>query len=120
KTMEMSHTKATWGLPRLVRPLLRWLYLGKVLRGEQLGFRATAPPQLAPSDDVDLDDARQRLQAEVELVQNPSTEFLPAHPVFGAPFAAEQWRGMHLWHAAHHLSFLIPTAAPEAMQSDER
>ncbi|MEZ6125393.1 MAG: DUF1569 domain-containing protein [Planctomycetaceae bacterium] len=109
RTMTMSLQGTDWGLPRLLRPVMKWLFMGRVRSGRShsLSMKATAPPSLTPDDQADpaaeLDQFRQ-LCAKVE---SDETTFIDEHPVFGR-IAAEDWRSTHRWHAAHHLSFLVP------------
>jgi len=51
-------------------------------------------------------EAVQRFKQALQRVRNPQAKFC-AHPVLG-PVTAEQWRAVHLIHAAHHFSFLVP------------
>ena len=62
---------------------------------------------LAPLPPVALDAAMERLRGTIRRI---STEPMTAeHPIFGR-LSRRQWRLFHLHHAAHHLSFVIPTS----------
>ena len=62
---------------------------------------------LAPLPAVALDAAMERLRGTIRRL---STEPMTAeHPIFGR-LSQRQWRLFHLHHAAHHLSFVIPTS----------
>jgi hypothetical protein len=61
---------------------------------------------LGPRPPAELDAALSRLRASFARISTePQTAI---HPVFGS-LSQDQWRQFHLRHAAHHLSFVIPT-----------
>lgn len=107
KTFPITVEQANFGIPRLVRPILKWFLFGKVRRGEWLSMQATAPPQLVPDDNIELDERLKEFEHWANLLESDETEFVPLHPVFGK-INREEWLTMQRWHAAHHLSFLIP------------
>ncbi len=82
--------------------------LGRVALGVLLWFRYIPEQQggLSPLPPVDFNEAWARLRAATLRI---STEPMVArHPIFGR-MTHRQWRLFHLHHAAHHLSFVIPT-----------
>jgi len=91
---------------RLMQPLARMLYLGKIMKGQQLGGGMPTIKSLLPEGDPDDDKAVAAYQKSLERMLDPNATFQPS-PLFG-DLTADQWRKVHLWHAAHHLSFLVP------------
>ena len=111
KGLQMAFEPTEFGIPFIVRPALRWMFLNRMERlgSEAIRFRGTAPPALQPQENLVLDSLLadfERLCGQVEAI---NAVFVPRHPVFGR-FNTEQWRVMQRWHCAHHLSHLIPAA----------
>ena len=91
---------------RLVAPVIGPFVLGRILRKRQMPegvpIPGAAPPAARPDERSDVDQLialLRRLQRETALM-HPS-------PMFGKLDRA-RWTELHLIHAAHHLSFLIP------------
>jgi hypothetical protein len=97
-------------LPWVVRATIgRWV-MGKI-RTRTMAAGVKAPKFLRP--DVTVDDAEgvRRLRERAAIVKaDPRAEIL--HPLFGRIDRAT-WTLAQLVHAEHHLSFLVPTVAPE-------
>ena len=110
KTMRMAVDGPQFFLPALVRPLLRWFVLPKMRRGEVVRFQAKAPDPLQPESSGDLNQLVDEFETLAKKIMNPEMTFPEKHPVFGK-ISASDWRANMVWHAAHHLSFLIPTKA---------
>jgi hypothetical protein len=93
--------QAPWILRKLLAPLiLRHVMKTRTMRA---GVRV---PEMAPAARVDPDESIRRCRQLLQQVQHHTGEFQPS-PFFGR-LSPEQWRQLHLIHAAHHLSFLVP------------
>jgi hypothetical protein len=97
-------------MPWPMRLAARWFALGAILRHEVFRSRFAAPSYLMPADGLADRDAVERLRAAVGRFTAHAGPLHPS-PAFG-PLTPEQWREVHLWHCEHHLSFLLPRAAP--------
>ncbi|PQO28730.1 DUF1569 domain-containing protein [Blastopirellula marina] len=100
--------KSTPGFAPLMRPFLRMMYLGKVLRNERIPAKMPTLKELEPDEWTEDGNALPQLEKAIARIQDPNTQFVPS-PAFGN-LTAEQWRKVHLWHCQHHLEFLIPAA----------
>lgn len=107
KSLMMALEPPGFKAPAIVRPLLKWLIFGKMKRGDVITFRAKAPAAMQPDADLDVDATLAEFERLAEVVESGDKELLPTHPIFGA-FSREEWLTMQRWHAAHHLSFLVP------------
>lgn len=96
-------------LPWIVRVVIRWMALGKILRHEQINRSVKAPDYLMP-DETDDRAGVDRLHAAIERLKKHTNPLHPS-PAFG-PLTNDQWREVHLWHAEHHLSYLLPRSGP--------
>src|SRR5262245_46095128 len=74
-------------------------------RGMKQGLQCPAP-SFAPRPQGDVTEAVERCKRAFQRVAVHQGEF-HAHPVLGY-IKPEDWRQIHLIHAAHHLSFLVP------------
>lgn len=92
----------------LMRPFLRMMYLGKILRNERMPAKFPTLKELQPDEWADDSKALPQLEAAIARIQAPSAEFVPS-PALGK-LTPEEWRKVHLWHCQHHLEFLIPAA----------
>lgn len=110
--MEMSVDGFPFRFPWLVRKLMRMMFLGSVMKRKPLRLRAPAPGPLKQPEPVDDEAGITRLEAAVQRIQQSET-FVPS-PVFGR-LTPEEWRQLHLWHSEHHLSFLLPHKAENAV-----
>lgn len=109
KSLRMATDGIDWGLPKLIRPIMRWMFLGRMERmgSSAIRMKATAPPQLQPDDGLDLKTQLSEFERLAELIESPDTVLVDTHPVFGK-INRSQWQTMQRWHASHHLSFLVP------------
>lgn len=117
KTMRMAIEGTSFKFPALIRPILKWLFYGKMKRGERIKTRATAPAPLQPDDDLRLESLIDEFEKLAAQIESPDTELVDLHPVFGK-FSREEWQIMQRWHAAHHLSFLIPKEGQPLEESE--
>lgn len=109
KSLGLAFEPVDWGLPRLIRPLLRWLLLGRM---ERLGSRAirravNAPDWLQPDSTLELERQIAEFERLTRLIEASDARLSPIHPVFGRVSTA-QWQIVSRWHCAHHLSHLVP------------
>lgn len=111
KTLAMAVSPYPRPVPALFRPLLRWLIYRRMKRGDVIRFRASAPSSLQPDEQLDELQVLAEFERLCALLENDTTQLVPLHPFFGA-FTTEDWRIMQRWHAAHHLSFLVPPTSP--------
>lgn len=95
-----------WRLYWPLTAIFRWMYLGRILRHEVIRGRAPAPKFLRPPDAVE-DASGVELFAAAVARFGAHEEKLHPSPIFGT-LSREQWSEIHLWHAEHHLSFLLP------------
>lgn len=117
KTLRMSLEGSSFSLPFFLKPIARWLLFRSVMKGVPTRLSAKAPPQVRPDDNADAEHEVTEYETWVRKVLAEEASLLPDHPVFGR-VTADEWRRFHAWHAAHHLSFLLPkTSATTAGQS---
>lgn len=109
KSLRLALEPVDWGLPRLLRPLLRWLLLGRMERmgSRAIGRAARAPAWLQPDDSLQLASQLAEFERLIERIESSDAELSPNHPVFGR-VNTKQWQIVSRWHCAHHLSHLIP------------
>lgn len=90
-----------------LRPVIRWLMLPRLLRGDSPKGVPTAKMLVPPSG---LDDADEIavFEESIRRLQNHDGVFKP-HPGFGR-MESELMRRFHSVHSAHHLGFLLPVA----------
>ena len=86
----------------LGRPMLK-----RFLTSQSMGKGGgrTIPASVPPPDTND-EDAVAEARTLISQLNNPTRDLFPS-PLFGK-LTPDQWRQLHLIHAAHHLSFLIP------------
>lgn len=125
-----------WGVGQIFGHLAAWLeypytgypmsppwyirFLAKFLKKRFLsgsippGFRIHGVPEGTYGiDDMSLEVGAARFKAAMARLEvTPPTS---PNPVFG-PLTHDEWKRMHLGHAALHLSFLHPDGAPKAAQ----
>ncbi|MGL6075720.1 MAG: DUF1569 domain-containing protein [Fimbriiglobus sp.] len=102
-------------LPLFLKPIffvVRKLFASKMLQkviteGKMKAGYSTAPPSV-PSESVDDRAEVERLRQAYRRWENYTKPFLPS-PLFGEQ-KREDWRKLHLVHAAHHLGYLKPKA----------
>lgn len=107
KTLRMSVTKAPVTLPFFLRPIARKMMFGKIMRGEPTGLPLKTFPSFVPKQDNESERHVTEYEVVVNVVMEPDAALLPVHPIFGT-VTKDEWRMFHAWHAAHHLSFLLP------------
>ena len=112
KTMRTAFDGAEFGLPGMIRPVVRVIFMRIVKKGKQVNMSATAPPQLVPEESIDLEKEIQEYESLIERYNQGESEIKHRHPIIGK-LSADQWKSFHAWHAAHHLSFLIPDDSPD-------
>ena len=94
------------GYPFLVRAVVRpfrWI-ITRYRFPPWLPIPATAKHKLAPPEDVDFQQQKDRLLQVIDLFQQFQQNH-PAHPVLGS-LTHDEWTGFHLRHCSHHLSFI--------------
>ena len=110
KTMQMTLDGPPFKANALMRPVYRIMLMPLLKRGKPVKLRAKAPPTLTPGDDLDEQACIERFHSLVAQLCDPATEFQPFHPLMGN-LNRDQWLLMQKWHAAHHLSFVVPSEA---------
>jgi hypothetical protein len=100
-SMEGFPFKAAWYI-RLLGPLVK----GRFFKTRRMSEGFQAPAVLIPLAAGDEKAAVGSCKELLRRVQTHSEEFHP-NPFFGR-LTPDEWRQLHLIHAAHHLSFLIP------------
>ena len=88
-----------------VRPLIRWLLLPRLLRGDSPAGIRTAAIFLPPEDMQDQVELNEFTKSVERFQQH--TGYLYPHPGFGK-LERSQLEEIHAAHAAHHLGFLLP------------
>jgi hypothetical protein len=92
-------------LPWLIRKFLGRPMLRKMLReGKMKAGLRTVPASVPPAD---VDEATAVQEAKELLGRLQVARQLKPSPLFDE-LSPDQWRELHLTHAAHHLSFLEP------------
>jgi hypothetical protein len=93
--------------PAILKPLVLWTHW--------LPAGAKAPRPLVPERSPQEPAAVEAVIEMLHRVRNHPDRFAPS-PLFGE-LSNSQWRQVHLIHASHHLSFLVPSeAAPVPQQ----
>lgn len=99
-------------LPGFVGKILRPLFLDRSLKSGRMpgGIPTLRQSVFPPSDDAETERAIEDFRA---LARRLVEETGPTHPspLFG-PLTRDEWRLVHLVHAAHHLGFLTPNPPP--------
>lgn len=106
--MECALDGFPWSFPRPAQWMMRKLFLPGMMRHEPITLRVPAPAfarQRAPVDDAV---GVTRLKAVIERFRRPDATYVP-HLVFGM-MSPDEYKHQQLWHAEHHLSFLLPNA----------
>ncbi|MGB7158710.1 MAG: DUF1569 domain-containing protein [Tepidisphaeraceae bacterium] len=95
-------------VPWIVRAFGRFVFKPTILlTGRMPGGFPTARAMVAEDDDIrPASAAVSHCIATIREVRDHAGAFHPS-PLFGR-LSPRQWRRMHLIHAAHHLSFLVP------------
>lgn len=118
KTMRMSIEVAPFSLPFFIKPVARWILFRSVMTGKPTRLPLKTAPAFRPDDAADPATEVAEYETLVEEIMAADAPLIPDHPVFGRITKVE-WRTFHAWHAAHHLSFLIPDPAPRPSRSNE-
>jgi hypothetical protein len=93
-------------LPWIVRKLLGPPLLRKILRGDEMKAGGRTIPASVPGPDVDEREAAAEARELLARLRDFSGELHPS-PLFDR-LTPDQWRLLHLKHAAHHLGFRVP------------
>jgi len=93
-----------------IRPLLRWLLLPKLMRGDSLAGLKTAKIFVPPDNLNDKTEVDAFAQC-IERFSNHQGKLYP-HPGFGR-FDHQTFGKFHAAHAAHHFSFLSYAATQD-------
>jgi hypothetical protein len=104
-SLDGSKDKVPWILSFLFGRLI----LNRILSKRRMKSGAPTPQKPLPAPGGDERTAVDRLKEEIGRLQNYKGD-MHASPFFGH-LTPEQWRELHLIHAAHHLGFLIPKTA---------
>lgn len=111
KTMKGAFEPNVKPLPAPIRWVLRHTVMRRLLSGKQLNFQASAPKELLPSDEANLEDAVAEFKDLCHRLESTDEEVRPINAAFGR-FHRDDWIRLSVWHAGHHLSFLIPKSQP--------
>jgi hypothetical protein len=89
----------------IVRPLRRWI----IYRPMRPGFRwpQNADPRLVPQKPVSTHDGLEHLRHAIGRLRTEGHR--ASSPLLGR-LSANEWEQLHLRHAEHHLSFVVPGA----------
>lgn len=93
-------------IPWVVRFLIGRRMKKKLLRERRFKEGGMTPYAMPPGERLDPAPAVARLKRSVERFLDPNTQ-LHHSPLFGK-MTRPEWEQIHLIHAAHHLSFLLP------------
>lgn len=112
KAMRIAIEGLNWQLPAVIRPVMRWMFLSRMVRlgSNAIRIKATAPPALQPDEQLNREGQLNEFERLATLIESPETRLMESHPVFGR-LDRHQWQIVQRWHAAHHLSFLVPDAS---------
>ncbi|MGI9474152.1 MAG: DUF1569 domain-containing protein [Rubripirellula sp.] len=107
KTLRMSIEGSPFQLPSLLQPIARRVLFQTAMRGEPTRLPLKTARQFRPDEAPDASESIAEYATLVERVVSKDAPLLDVHPVFGR-ISKSEWRSFHAWHAAHHMSFLIP------------
>ncbi len=93
-------------MPWLVRVTLGKLILRSILRNRGMRSGVKVPAHFLPGDPREDAAAADELAGLVERFRRHEGPLHPS-PLFGR-LSREQWTELHLIHASHHMSFLVP------------
>lgn len=94
--------------PWIMRVIVRSLFLKRILRERRMKYGLQTVAQSVPPGDTDDRAAAERVGASLQRLAEREAPLHPS-PIFGE-LTNEQWRQLHLTHAAHHLRLLLPRA----------
>jgi len=104
-TIKMAFDPAAKGMPRLIRPVIRWVILPRILKkGMPKGMKGLQA--IMPSATVTDEAGRDVLRQAIEVAK-ANTHAKLDHPIFGT-IESPVFDRLQRVHAQHHLSFLIP------------
>jgi hypothetical protein len=114
RTRELLRGPAGPGVPRLLRPIVRFLYVRPILRTGRFPAKGKAPKQFRPSSSPGtaealcgrLETAAHGLETDLERLESAGQRALD-HPVFGRIKLADALR-FQAFHTAHHRQQLPP------------
>jgi hypothetical protein len=96
----------TFRVPWLFKFLFGRMVLRRILKGRKMKSGVFTPQKPLPAPGGDEAAAVTRFRQVVQRLEDHKGE-LHASPFFGY-LTPDQWRELHLIHAAHHLGFLVP------------
>jgi hypothetical protein len=100
---------ATYRVPWLFKFLFGRLVLRRILKTRRMRAGITTPQKPPPEPGGDEAAAVDKFKQLIERLRSHPGEMHPS-PFFGA-MTPQQWRELHLIHAAHHLGYLLPKSA---------
>jgi Protein of unknown function (DUF1569) len=105
--MEFSIDGVPVRLPRLIRLVARPLRSWIVRRRMPAGFRwlEETAKRVLPQRPIDTAEGLEHLRRAISRLRTEAQR--APSPLLGR-LTAEEWERFHLWHAAHHLSFIVP------------
>lgn len=95
-------------IPWFVRAIARRFFLPSMLKHGKMRPGLATPQRPLPEPAADESPAVERLRRAVEQFESHVGPYAPS-PIFGR-LTPDDWRRLHLIHAAHHLAFLEPVA----------
>ncbi len=115
KSMRIAIEGAPFRLPFFLQPVARWMLYDTVMKGQRTRLPLITAPQFRPDASPDAKSEIAEYETLVNTVMADDVVLLPDHPLFGT-VTPEYWHKFFTWHAAHHLSYLIPNE----QERDER
>lgn len=107
KSARIAIEGAPFSLPSFLKPVARWLLFDTIMKGQRTRLPLITAPQFRPEASPDADQEIAEYESLVNQVMADDADLLPDHPLFGI-VTPDYWHQFFTWHAAHHLSYLIP------------
>ena len=107
KSMRIAIEGAPFRLPFFLQPVARWMLYDTVMQGRRTRLPLITAPQFRPDASPNAEAEIAEYETLVNAVTADDAVLLPDHPLFGT-VTPEYWHKFFAWHAAHHLSYLIP------------